>query len=236
MPSARLRIWQDGPPGTELFLNHYRGRAPILGANVAGSDLPALEATRVFDQVEEPRALWIVSDGPSRAANALDKVASTRKAFVDEITFEDVRATFYFDSATWHATDINTPLALDGQPTLHLQTVAFTPSPDLGIIGARLTWRVLASPGEPVQTFVHLFNEQGEKVAQHDGAAQNGWRSAETWQVGDVLTDTHAIRVATLPPGTYTVVVGFYRLRDIAPLTTPDGAGSLTVGTITIAP
>jgi len=236
MPASRLRIWQDGPPGTELFLNHYRGRAPILGTNVASQELPALEATRVFEQADEPRALWIVSDGPSRLANALDQVASTRKAFVDEVVFDDLRATFYFDSATWQTTPLDTPLALDGSPLLHLQTVAVTPAPDMGFVGVRLTWRVIAPPGEPVQTFVHLFNEQGEKVAQHDGAAQNGWRSGETWQPGEILTDTHAVRVESLPPGTYTVVVGFYRLRDIAPLTTPDGAGSLTAGTITITP
>ncbi len=236
MPASRLRIWQDGPPGTERFLNHYRGRAPILGTNVASGELPTLEATRVFDQVEDSRALWIVSDGPSRLANALDQVASTRKAFVDEIVFDDVRATFYFDSTTWQAAQADIPLALDGVPILHLRSIAFTPTPDLGIAGVRLTWQVLHAPGEPVQTFVHIFDAQGEKVAQRDSAAQNGWRSAETWQVGEVITDTLAMRVDSLPPGTYSLVVGFYRLRDISPLTTPDGAGSLTVGTLTITP
>ena len=86
--------------------------------------------------------------------------------------------------------------------------------------------------------FVHLRDEAGNVVAQHDGQPRNGSYPTSVWSKGELVPDAHAVAIpAGVAPGTYAVVVGLYNPTDNlrlpvieSPLRTPDGG--VRIGTI----
>jgi hypothetical protein len=81
-----------------------------------------------------------------------------------------------------------------------------------GGLTVTLIWR---SDGDVVadnHVFVHLLDEQGELVAQHDGVPGSD-RPTWSWQDGEVVVDSHRLVVpeeAIAPGASYTVTVGMY--------------------------
>jgi hypothetical protein len=75
-----------------------------------------------------------------------------------------------------------------------------------------LRWQARESRPEPAYTvFVHLTDDQGRLVAQHDGPPQDGAYPTSIWSAGDEIGDVHAIPLpASLPAATYQVRVGLY--------------------------
>jgi hypothetical protein len=75
-----------------------------------------------------------------------------------------------------------------------------------------LYWESLAPSSVDWSSFVHLRNERGEIVAQHDQPAGGGELPSSLWEPGEVVADP--VRLA-LPPelkaGSYTLVAGLYR-------------------------
>ncbi len=72
-----------------------------------------------------------------------------------------------------------------------------------------LYWFVRRRP-EPVTAFVHVLNESGRVVAQHDGPIGGGYTPVARWFPGLLLPDPHPISL-NLPPGTYRLKAGLYR-------------------------
>ena len=76
----------------------------------------------------------------------------------------------------------------------------------------------LATSQDPVNTdytvFVHLIDESGEMLAQHDGEPVMRRRPTGTWQAGDLVVDTHRLDLrrgdyvgpATLQVGLYDAI------------------------------
>ena len=77
----------------------------------------------------------------------------------------------------------------------------------LTIIGLTLIWNCLAplSPDETI--FVHVFDAQGQLVAQADGAPLHELFPLSECQPGEQIRD---VRSLTLPTGTFTIKVGVY--------------------------
>ena len=74
----------------------------------------------------------------------------------------------------------------------------------------QLTWAVKTA-GVPVSAFVHLVDETGMGVSQHDGPPGGQYTPYPRWEPGLVLNSTHSIAVPeTLSPGTYRLVAGLY--------------------------
>ena len=74
-----------------------------------------------------------------------------------------------------------------------------------------LYWFVRRRP-EPVVAFVHVVDDKGRVVAQHDGPIGGGYMPVARWQPGLLIPDPHPIALpADLPPGTYTLKAGLYR-------------------------
>ncbi len=72
-------------------------------------------------------------------------------------------------------------------------------------------WLVRRRP-EPVTAFIHLVDDQGRVVAQHDGPIGGGYTPIARWQPGLLLEDTRTLSLPfEIPAGTYRLVAGLYR-------------------------
>jgi hypothetical protein len=74
-----------------------------------------------------------------------------------------------------------------------------------------LFWQSTRELPASYHVFVHLQDEDGTLVAQHDGAPLYGERPTWSWQAAEVLQDEHRLPTDdSLPGGEYTLSVGMY--------------------------
>lgn len=77
-----------------------------------------------------------------------------------------------------------------------------------------LYWEARTPPPADYTVFLHLAASQGPPHAQDDGQPRSGRYPTSFWDVGEVVTDSHALQVPVdLPPGDYPLVAGLYRLE-----------------------
>ena len=94
-------------------------------------------------------------------------------------------------------------------------------------------WQAQAAMSEEYTVFVHLLNGDGQLVGQMDGPPVEGNYPTSRWSPGEVVADRHL--VPAVEPGTYLVMLGWYRLADGYRLPLADGSGdSMTLGTIEV--
>ncbi len=94
---------------------------------------------------------------------------------------------------------------------------------DLAENGAEVTltlyWRAAATLPTDYTFFVHLLDEAGQLITQHDGQPQGGWYPTSIWAEGEVVADQ---LVLTLPAGSpsapYQLAIGVYQLETLARL------------------
>lgn len=94
----------------------------------------------------------------------------------------------------------------------------------------KLYWEALRPPDENYSVFVHLLDEEGQLVVNHDGVPFYGRYPTRAWQPGTLIFDEHPL---TLPPdlasGQYRLTVGLYLLTTGERL--PVGEAGETGGT-----
>jgi hypothetical protein len=89
-----------------------------------------------------------------------------------------------------------------------------------------LYWQAEASPGENYAAFVHLIDQDGQPLAQHDGIPRYGRYPTSAWQPGDVIPDEHALQIPASAAGQPTrLLVGMYHPHTMnrLPVSGPDG-------------
>jgi hypothetical protein len=106
------------------------------------------------------------------------------------------------------------------------------------VIGLSLYWQVLAPVGQDYTVFVHLrpVGQPATNAASRDTPPLFGAYPTSRWKVGEIVTDNPNLSLpADLPPGDYTLMLGFY-LNDgkFTPLPLSDGAISLTLGQLKV--
>lgn len=77
-------------------------------------------------------------------------------------------------------------------------------------VEVRLRWLALAPTERDYTVFVHLLDDTGKLVAQHDGPPQAGAYPTSAWQPGEEVDDLHALPIAGLAPGAYHLIAGMY--------------------------
>lgn len=102
-----------------------------------------------------------------------------------------------------------------------------------------ITWRggeLMNDQGQRIDAdlnaFVHIRDAAGETLAQHDAQPRNGAYPTSVWSVTEIIPDEHTLALpATMPAGTYDIVVGLYDQPSNArlpvaesPFRTADGA------------
>lgn len=89
-----------------------------------------------------------------------------------------------------------------------LTLVGYTASQTDSVLTLDLIWHALASVDVDYTVFVHLVDDAGNIVAQHDVAPQEGAYPTHLWLEGEYVRDRHVF--TGLPPGRYQVLVGLY--------------------------
>jgi hypothetical protein len=75
----------------------------------------------------------------------------------------------------------------------------------------QLFWTALLPVQADYTVFVHLVDEDGAIVGQHDGMPEAGFYPTSAWRVGETVLDEHSLEIKEdLPPGVYELSVGFY--------------------------
>lgn len=90
-----------------------------------------------------------------------------------------------------------------------------------------LYWRSLAAMEEDYSVFVHIFQQDGEKIGQVDSYPAGGALPTSQWPAGAILKDRYEIPIdseAEAPSAAY-LVAGLYRLDSQERLPTYDAQG-----------
>jgi hypothetical protein len=120
---------------------------------------------------------------------------------------------FYNLSATWlpgGAGDV-IPLALFGEG-MRLNSAAVGDVQQNETL-VTLVWQNESggTEGAAPTVFVHVYDQSGQLVAQHDGPSGGGFVPPSWWGEQDAIIDRHRIELpADLAPGQYNVAVGLY--------------------------
>jgi hypothetical protein len=85
-----------------------------------------------------------------------------------------------------------------------------------------LYWSSRARVPADYQVFVHLLAADGTSAAGNDGPPRQGLYSTTFWSPGEIIADTRTWQL-DVPPGTYQIEVGLYRLDTAERLALPDG-------------
>lgn len=94
-----------------------------------------------------------------------------------------------------------------------------------GTITVTLYWKAEKEVNSDYQVFVHLLNEKGELIAQHDGPPRSGLYPTSAWSARETVVDEHPITIPADYTGKAKLVVGLYSLGTMERLTvkTRDG-------------
>jgi hypothetical protein len=91
-----------------------------------------------------------------------------------------------------------------------------------------LYWQDVAQMSASYKVFVHFLDRTNHVAAQHDDFPVGGDRPTTSWIPGEIIVDRYDVPIsADLPPGRYTLEVGFYDPvtgRRLGPVVTTDGA------------
>ncbi len=160
---------------------------------------------------------------------------------IDTLPFADTPSVLKLDVAVWentldnyldiYDTDQSIPIVLlDAgalvRPEQAVPDVDFTPKASLqhgirllddavvtqnGDLNVALTWTTSAPIPGDYTTFVHLFDAQGNRVAQSDGIPHSGYWPTSFWRPGEAVSSSHIVSLPSdLPPGEYTIHLGMY--------------------------
>jgi 4-amino-4-deoxy-L-arabinose transferase-like glycosyltransferase len=115
---------------------------------------------------------------------------------------------------------------LGGQISLQsMELLAETVEPG-GILPVTLSWSALEEVAEDYVVFVHLLDEEGQVVAQHDGPPVGGFRPTTTWIPGETVQDRHGVLIPQdAAPGEYGLAAGLYLPATGERLPAVDGNG-----------
>ncbi|HQE93698.1 MAG TPA: glycosyltransferase family 39 protein [Anaerolineae bacterium] len=78
-----------------------------------------------------------------------------------------------------------------------------------------LHWHALAQPPADYQVFVHLLDDAGQLIAQHDGPPRLGLYPTSAWAAGEDVEDAHPIQLPADYQGVVQPCVGLYVLDSL---------------------
>ena len=103
------------------------------------------------------------------------------------------------------------------------------------VLPVTLYWQAEAPVGEDWTTFIHLLDENGEKVGQVDQPPGDGYYPPSAWQPGLLIADQYELPLDSgLKPGRYKLIFGWY--KDGERLSWADGQDSRELAEIVVEP
>lgn len=134
-------------------------------------------------------------------------------------------------------TEIATPADLGLGPVARWRGYDLEPAaPRAGeILRITLYWQAAGRVQRDWTTFIHLLDDQGNRVAQVDQVPGDGIYPPTLWQPGDLVADQYELSLpTTLPAGRYRLDFGWYGPEGR--LAWADGGDAHTLTEISIAP
>lgn len=175
--------------------------------------------------------LWFVLYKGTVAANA------DLKGWLDENLYpafggwqgDTLHLLYVVPRGPWRTVAFDLPF--DG--AIVLEEASFTPQAEPGgAVGVSLTWRAGREISRNYKVFVHLYDDQGRLVAQHDSQPANEVRPTSTWAVGERIEDRHGLALPLDAPSPLRLVVGLYDPATGQRLLLPDGRDALDIGLV----
>lgn len=74
-----------------------------------------------------------------------------------------------------------------------------------------LYWQAEEPPGEDYHVFVHVGVPDEPPLADAGGVPVGWTRPTTSWRAGEIIADEYAVSLASVPPGQYALMVGFYQ-------------------------
>lgn len=85
-----------------------------------------------------------------------------------------------------------------------------------GALPIDLYWQPMAEISDNYHTFIHLFNEAGEKITQSDHPPGGVFYPTNLWRPGEMLRDRHLLALPSdLQRGRYRLFVGLYHYPSL---------------------
>jgi len=220
------------PEDTTILQNHYKGHLPVYGLVETSAPVTPATAGRLDELAAQHPGLWLIPN-PQLSENGLDQHLRERGYQADDETFGELRLILYAfprNSLTHHAVGV-----VFGEAII-LEGYALDESVWAGdVLHLDLYWQASTPVAEDYQVFVHLLGEDGRSWAQKDGPPLLGTRPTSSWQPGERLTDQRGLLLPSdMPPGSYHLRVGLYRLSDGSRLLTAEGADGLDLGLFSV--
>lgn len=132
-------------------------------------------------------------------------------------------------------------VSLDADFDGRIRLLGYTLScvPDGSGCNVRLYWQAATGIDADYTVFVHLVDEDGHVVSQHDGMPDGGFYPTSAWDPGAIVEDEHQIDFPEdLPPGDYRLLAGLYRLEteERLPVLGPNGEVVSDSAILTVIP
>lgn len=220
------------PEDTPILQNHYKGHLPVYGLIETSAPVTPATAGLLDKLAAQHPGLWLIPS-PQLSENGLDQHLKERGYQADDEGFGELRLVLYAfprKPLTYHM------VGAVFDETIVLEGYALDESVWAGdVLHLDLYWQASIPVAEDYQVFVHLLGEDGQRWAQKDGPPLLGARPTSSWHPGERLTDRRGLLLpADMPPGSYHLRVGLYRLRDGSRLLTAGGADGLDLGPFSV--
>ena len=207
-------------------MNCYRGRLPIYGYAQEGLPLHA-ETERVLRRVlSQHERIWFVTAGlhPADEHNGIEAWLAEHAFKADDRWFSDFRLLRYGTA------DELTPLLVTVRfgPAIELVSAAVAPGPARAgsVLAVEMRWRAQKPMKGNLAMFLQLLDAEGRLRAQRDGRPCGGYAPVATWRPEQVVVDRQGLLLPSdLPPGEYTLIVGWYEATSLErlPVWSSDG-------------
>lgn len=220
------------PEDTAILQNHYKGRLPVYGLMETSPPVTSATADLLDKLAVQYPGLWLIPS-PSLSENGLDQHLREQGYQAADEDLGDLRLTLY--AFPRKPLSRHTVRAVFGEAIV-LEGYALYESVRAGdVFHLDLYWQASAPVAEDYQVFVHLLGEDGQRWAQKDGPPLLGARPTSSWQLGEQLADRRGLFLPSdMPPGSYHLRVGLYRLSDGSRLLTGKGADGLDLGPFSV--
>jgi hypothetical protein len=93
------------------------------------------------------------------------------------------------------------------------------------ILDLSLHWQAAQVPETDYTVYVHLMDEEGQLLAQHDAPPRDGTYPSSWWLPGQVVVDQHTVHLDGAYAGSARLLVGMYDPATLTRLPAYDGAG-----------
>lgn len=201
-------------PGVqEIFGYYYDGVAPVYPLPV--NDNPQADVERILSEYER---IYVVAYGTAEQdpdGTIFDTLNSEAFQISDDWV-DSVRLLRYAPPATFD--DVQTVNISVGED-ITLLSVA-VPDDTLApndALQLQLIWQAENPIEERYKVFVQLLDSDGVLALQRDSEPAGGVALTTTWEVGQTITDNHAIAIpADMTDGEYTLIIGMYPIDDAA--------------------